>query len=96
MRVLAGLLRVGIGLDRTYRRAVQQVHTSVDDGSITIDVEVAEGVDVDIELFTARRSAGLLEEALERRVDFRVVVNGTSRRQSSHPVHSSEGPLLQD
>ena len=96
VRVLAGLLRVGIGLDRTYRRAVQQVHTSVDDSSITIDVEVEEGVDVDIELFTARRSAGLLEEALGRRVDFRVVVNSTSQRQSSHPVYSSEGPLLQD
>ena len=94
VRVLAGLLRVGIALDRTYRRAVQQVHASVDDSSITIDVEVAGGDDVDIELFTARRNAGLLEGSLGRRVDFRVVVNGANRRRLSHPVFSNEGSPL--
>ena len=55
VRVLAGLLRVGIALDRTYRRSVERVHASVSEGAVTIDVETAAGTDVDIELFTARR-----------------------------------------
>ncbi len=84
VRVLAGLLRVGIALDRTYRRAVQQVHASVTEGAVTIDVEIAAGTDVDIELFTARRSADLLSEALGRRVEFSVVETDTAR--NCHPA----------
>ena len=64
VQVLAGLLRVGIALDRTYRRAVERVHAVVDRDAVTIDVAVAGGTDVDIELFTARRSADLLADTM--------------------------------
>ena len=87
VRVLAGLLRVGIALDRTYRRAVERVHASVDEASVRIDVEVAAGTDVGIELFTARRSARLLADALGRSVEFNVVETDTDRRR--HPSFSS-------
>ena len=79
--------RVGIALDRTYRRAVERVHASVSDGAVVIDVEVAPGAAVDIELFTARRSADLLADALGRTVDFRVVETGADRRH--HPSLNS-------
>ena len=87
VRLLAGLLRVGIALDRTYRRSVDRVHASVDDAVAQIDVEVADGTDVDIELFTARRSADLLAQALGRKVEFRVVETGSARHR--HPSFNS-------
>ena len=87
VRILAGLLRVGIALDRTYRRTVDRVHASVCEDSLTIDVEVSGGADVDIELFTARRNAGLLAEALGRAIVFRVVETGADRRR--HPSLNS-------
>ena len=83
VRVLAGLLRIGIALDRTYRRSVDRVHATVDDRTLRVDVEVAEGNDVDIELFTARRSADLLAEALGRLIEFDVIEMGSARRR--HP-----------
>ena len=87
VRVLAGLLRVGIALDRTYRRSVDRVHATVEDGAVRIDVEVADGTDVDIELFTARRSADLLAKALGRTIEFRVVETGAPRHR--HPSSNS-------
>ena len=91
VRILAGLLRVGIALDRTYRRAVQRVHASVGDDTVCIDVEVAEGAKVDIELFTARRSAGMLADALGRSIEFRVTERAADRPQPAHPVYGSPG-----
>ena len=90
MRVLAGLLRLGIALDRTYRRAVRQVDASVDDASITVDVAVKDDVDVEIELFTARRNSSLLAGALGRSVNFRLVTASQDQRQRSHPVYNDD------
>ena len=87
VRVLAGLLRLGIALDRTYRRAVQRVHATVTDEAVDIDVEVADRTDVDIELFTAHRNSGLLADALGRSVNFRSLTAGPERRRLSHPVY---------
>ena len=89
VRVLAGLLRVGIALDRTYRRSVERVHAAVSDKAVRIDVEVADGVDVDIELFTARRSADLLADALGRSIDFRVVETAAEQQRRNHPAYGS-------
>ena len=89
VQVLAGLLRVGIALDRTYRRAVERVHASVSDEVVNIDVETAADTDVDIELFTARRSADLLAEAMGRAVDFRVVETNTGNQRRNHPSNST-------
>ncbi|MDE0665405.1 MAG: Ppx/GppA phosphatase family protein [Acidimicrobiaceae bacterium] len=83
VRVLAGLLRIGIALDRTYRRAVERVHAHVEDDVVRIEVEVAEGSDVDIELFTAQRSADLLAKTLGRRLEFHIVGTGAARHR--HP-----------
>ncbi|MEO0492502.1 MAG: Ppx/GppA phosphatase family protein [Actinomycetota bacterium] len=69
VRVLAGMLRIAIGLDRTYRRAVRSVTVELDD-ALTIGLDVADGLDVELELFTARERAGLLELALGKRVEF--------------------------
>ena len=72
VRVLAGLLRVGIALDRTYRRAVRQVRASCDVNGEPIRVEVvrADGLDAEIELFTAKGRSDLLAAALGRDIEF--------------------------
>ena len=72
VRLLAGLLRVGIALDRTYRRAVECVHTRFAGDTLTIHVEAADGLDVEIELFSARARSSLLADALGYLVEFKV------------------------
>ncbi|MDE0138225.1 MAG: Ppx/GppA phosphatase family protein [bacterium] len=72
VRLLAGMLRVGIALDRTYRRAVECVHARFTGEALTIDVEAADGMDVEIEVFSARARASLLADALGRPVEFRM------------------------
>ena len=69
VRVLAGVLRIAIGLDRTYQRAVQGVSVDLGD-KLTIELTVTADLDVELEVFTARERAGLLELALDKRVDF--------------------------
>ena len=69
VRVLAGILRIAIGLDRTYRRVVRQVGIEHDD-DLVVTLAVEPDTDVELELFTARERAGLLELAIEKRVDF--------------------------
>jgi exopolyphosphatase/guanosine-5'-triphosphate,3'-diphosphate pyrophosphatase len=69
VRVLAGLLRVGIGLDRTYRRVVTAVSASADDDVLTVTVEALPGADADLELYSARERGSLLAAALDRRIE---------------------------
>ena len=84
VRVLAGLLKVGIALDRTYRRVVQRVHASVTEDTLSIHVEVAQGAEADIEVFSAKRSASLLARTLEREVEFKVAP--TTAALERHPA----------
>jgi len=93
-KVLAGLLRIGIALDRTYKRAVKQVHANLEGATVLIDVEITEGTDAGIEGFTAQRNRGLLEDALGRNVNFSVVVIDELRKRSWHP--SRRGSELSD
>jgi len=69
VRVLAGLLRIAIALDRTYRRSVERV-TAVLDHDLTISLSTATDADVELELFTARERAGLLSLALGTTIEF--------------------------
>lgn len=90
VRLLAGMLRVGIGLDRTYRRAVECVHARLTGNTVTIDVEASDGRDVDIELFSAEARAGLLALALGRPLEFRLVApcgapGGRTQARRRHP-----------
>jgi len=69
IRMLAGMLRVAIALDRTRRGAITDLRAVVDDDRVTIEVEVADGADSSLELYTARERTALLSEAVERAVD---------------------------
>jgi exopolyphosphatase/guanosine-5'-triphosphate,3'-diphosphate pyrophosphatase len=65
--VLAGILRIAIGLDRTRSGIVTEVRCRVDD-AITLDCVAEPGADVMVEMFTADQRKGLLETALDRTV----------------------------
>jgi exopolyphosphatase/guanosine-5'-triphosphate,3'-diphosphate pyrophosphatase len=62
VRVLAGLLRLGVALDRTRTRTVRDVSVEVDKKKITISLDAAG--DASLERYTAEARKGLLEDAL--------------------------------
>lgn len=64
VRVLAGLLRVAIGLDRTHSAVVTDVDVRIDDGGVTIDLDPAPGADTGLERYAASTRCGLLEQVL--------------------------------
>lgn len=74
VRILAGTLRVAIGLDRTHAGLVRRV-TARQDGATLVVVSEARG-DVSLELYTADERKELLETALDVVIRFEVVAAG--------------------
>jgi exopolyphosphatase / guanosine-5'-triphosphate,3'-diphosphate pyrophosphatase len=73
VRVLAGLLRVAVGLDRNHAGRVAHVRCRLGDGPrLTIEVVPKADQDVSLELHAAIQRRELLEEALGMRVDVAV------------------------
>ena len=66
VQILAGLLRVGIALDRTYRQTVSQVTATVCSNTVQVHITPAGNISTNIELFTARNNSDLLADALKR------------------------------
>ena len=68
--VLAGMLRLGIGLDRSQRRAVEAVrcHWDADAATLLLVARVSAGADASLELYAADARKDLLESALGIRV----------------------------
>lgn len=73
VRVLAGLLRIGIGLDRTYRRVVQKASVVISDDRVDIELHLSPGADADLEIFTAEQRSDLLAASLSREIRLRRV-----------------------
>jgi exopolyphosphatase/guanosine-5'-triphosphate,3'-diphosphate pyrophosphatase len=63
VRLLAGILRIAIGLDRTHSGVVSSVTCRIDDDGLTIEAAV-DGRDASLELYTADERRGLLAEAM--------------------------------
>ena len=70
VRILAGLLRVAIALDRSHKGRVESIVVSVgnEDDEVVITVQRRDGLDVELEVQTAEDRKGLLEDVLGRRV----------------------------
>ena len=77
--VLAGALRIGIALDRTYRNVASEIDVVPTSTSVAISVT---GENLDLELFAARERKDLLEEALG-------VTISIDRTESPTPVAAS-------
>lgn len=67
VRVLAAMLRLADGLDRSHHQVVRGLRCAYDDRSLVIRVET--NGDAELELWGARRKAKLLERALRRKVE---------------------------
>src|SRR3954451_16050760 len=68
VRVLAGLLRVAIGLDRSHDGRVVSVTARVRDDALVIEAVGRPGADLSLEAYSARERRALLEDVLGRRV----------------------------
>jgi exopolyphosphatase/guanosine-5'-triphosphate,3'-diphosphate pyrophosphatase len=64
VRVLAGLLRVAVGLDRNHAARVRSVTCRDGDGALVVEVTPEPGADVSLELYAANVRAELLSDAL--------------------------------
>ncbi len=71
VRILAGILRIGVALDRTRTGAVEELEATYDNGTLTIVLNHGK-TDVSLELYTADTRKTLLEDAL----DIEVVIDG--------------------
>jgi exopolyphosphatase/guanosine-5'-triphosphate,3'-diphosphate pyrophosphatase len=69
VRVLAGILRVAVGLDRNHARRVTGVRVAEDAGRLVIGATPAPGQDVSLELYAAGTRSDLLADALDLPVD---------------------------
>ena len=69
VRLLAGLLRLAIGLDRRHAASVQSVRVFIDDDEVRIEPVAAPDIDLDVEIYAARERARLLADGLGVRVE---------------------------
>jgi exopolyphosphatase/guanosine-5'-triphosphate,3'-diphosphate pyrophosphatase len=70
VRVLAGILRVAIALDRSHERLVSALTAESSPGGVV--VRLAVGGDPSLELYTAEERKGLLESALDTEIRLEV------------------------
>jgi exopolyphosphatase/guanosine-5'-triphosphate,3'-diphosphate pyrophosphatase len=73
VRTLAAILRVAIGLDRSYDGRVVGVRATVRGKGLLIEAIAQTGSDISLEVYTAHERSGLLEDVLKMRVDLLAV-----------------------
>ena len=71
VRKLAGMLRVGIGLDRSHRGLVTGVAATVDpdQSRLVITAQANPGTDVSLEVYSAQERSYLLADALDLKIE---------------------------
>ena len=76
VRALAGLLRIGIALDRTRQAAIDDLTVSRDDAGVRIEVAARPDVDLSLEIYTANQRSRLLAGVLGSDVHVELVPAG--------------------
>jgi exopolyphosphatase/guanosine-5'-triphosphate,3'-diphosphate pyrophosphatase len=66
VRVLAGLLRIGISLDRTRQGGIAGLDVTIDHDMVKITLHTDPGLDYSLDLYTANQRSAVLGEALKR------------------------------
>ncbi|MEO5901898.1 MAG: Ppx/GppA phosphatase family protein [Ilumatobacteraceae bacterium] len=79
VRVLAGLLRVAIGLDRSHDGRVASLRAHVRGRTLVIEARAGGRADLELELYTANDRSGLLAEVLDRPVEVVAAVHPSTR-----------------
>ncbi|MCE9583161.1 MAG: Ppx/GppA family phosphatase [Planctomycetes bacterium] len=70
VKLLAAILRVADGLDRSHAALVDEVRVFPDSGDVTLEIHASS--DPELELYTAARRADLFREAFGRELNFRL------------------------
>ncbi|MGH9248723.1 MAG: hypothetical protein ACRD0W_04290, partial [Acidimicrobiales bacterium] len=84
VRVLAGLLRAAVGLDRNHAGRVSSLACGMGaDGAMVVEIRPVPGADVSLELYAAKQRTDLLSEVIGRRVE--VVLAGTEGVEVAAP-----------
>jgi exopolyphosphatase/guanosine-5'-triphosphate,3'-diphosphate pyrophosphatase len=73
VRVLSGLLRIAIGLDRSHDGRVEAVTVTTRPKRLTIEVHARHDADIELELYAATERTPLLADALAVPIDLRPV-----------------------
>jgi exopolyphosphatase/guanosine-5'-triphosphate,3'-diphosphate pyrophosphatase len=73
VRTLAGLLRIGIALDRTRQGGVEELVVTADDRTVTVGVRTRDEIDFSLELYTANQRSSLLSTAIDRDVSVELI-----------------------
>jgi hypothetical protein len=69
VRLLAGILRIAVALDRSRQRAVADIGVTWDDERLRLSVRTSRPADeIELDLYTADQRGALLARALDRRV----------------------------
>jgi exopolyphosphatase/guanosine-5'-triphosphate,3'-diphosphate pyrophosphatase len=69
--ILAGLLRIAVGLDRNHAARVASLAVTTDDERLVVKVAPVPGEDISLELYAAQSRRGLLESTLDTPIDLR-------------------------
>ncbi len=88
VRVLAGILRVADGLDRTCQRLVQGVRCRIGAKEIELVLATRFGRDLELELWSARRKGDLLQEEFGRKL--RLVIEEAPQEGDGAPEGDGE------
>lgn len=68
VRLLASLLRVAIGLDRTHDGRVESVTVDVDKKNISVSLHAPADIDLDLNVYATNERISLLEEVFQHKV----------------------------
>lgn len=93
VRVLAGILRLAEGLDRSHTQAITQLEASLEPGRLALRLHAA--ADVELELWAAHRHAVALAEALEVTIECEAAPPPTPSRKdnSAHAKQARHASL---
>jgi exopolyphosphatase/guanosine-5'-triphosphate,3'-diphosphate pyrophosphatase len=68
LRLLCGIIRLAEQLERSRDQSVEAIRLSAEDGGVRLEA-VTNGRDADVAIWSARRNADLLSEAIDREVE---------------------------
>ena len=68
VELLAGILRIAVGLDRTQDGRVKKVKTQITDDEVLISFAPSKKLDNELNVYSAMERRSLLERVMNRRV----------------------------
>lgn len=90
VKVLAAILRVSDGLDRTNRQLVRGIRCRILSKEIELILTASSSEDLELELWSARRKVDLMEEVFRRKVRLLIAPAGASQVDGNSAADSAQ------